>query len=119
MNLGIGDSCQGEALTFVLSVTAEAGYDEENAVYYYGTEATATATISRTALSVPELSSNANGVTWESVEHADAYLVRIDDGEAQTITTRPIALLTETGAHTVDVKAVSSDPMYAASASAR
>ena len=106
-------TCQGAELTFALSVRAMGGYDATNAVYYFGEDASATATISRTTLDAPTLSVNVSGITWDPVPNADSYLVCTDDGTPVPITARSVALLSTAGRHTVKVKAVSSDPMYA------
>ena len=103
-------TCPATADTYALSVTVSGGYLEDAALYYPVGTRTENETITVSALSAPSLSASFAGIVWAEVTGATSYGVRTDGGIWTEQTTRVLPLLSSTTTHTVEVKALSSDP---------
>ena len=111
-------TCPADIGAYALSVTVSGGYLEDAALYYPVGTRTENKTVTVAALPAPSLSASAAGITWEEVAGATSYGVRTDGGIWTEQTTRIIPLLSSTTNHTVEVKALSSDPSRLESAAA-
>jgi len=98
--------------TYALSVTATGGYDANNAVYYFGDSVTNDASVTVSTLAAPILSVGDDGITWDAVQNAVGYEVRIDNGAWTKKTDRNAAFSSSAKRHVVKVRAISDDPLY-------
>lgn len=83
------------------------GYDEANRILYVdGAESTKTIEVTlRNPIATPVLEVNAakNGLTWEAVEGAEGYIIKVNDGAEEVVTEPGYAFAQEAGQYTVKV----------------
>ena len=111
-------TCAATEGDYTVRVSAAAGFDSANHIYYFGSDLSTSKTISVCPLSTPSISVTSYDMTWGNVSNASKYRVREDGGNWTETTSRTVALSSSTGNHTLEVQAISSAENYLASATA-